>query len=88
MNTVMMPRACISCRHYTQKGFAEDKHCYLYDSKYKDGTPRKPFGDCTHHRAEVFASEICEQYQVEEGVEPQPVTNRPEPKHPRQERLI
>lgn len=81
-----MPKACVSCAHYTGQGFANDEHCPFQD--WKGQKNRTPFGSCSQHKQEVFATEICGSYRCEAGVTSYPVPNRPQPRQPLQEQLF
>ncbi len=84
--SVQMPKACISCVHFTGQGFADDEHCPFED--WNGPKKRTPFGTCGQHRQEVFATEICGSYQCEAGVISHQVDNRPQPRLPLQEQLF
>lgn len=85
---ITMPKACDSCVHYTAIGFAYDEHCPFKGAFASSQKPsRTPYGRCDVHCSQVFATEICESYEVEPFVLAIPVTNRPVPMNPRQERL-
>lgn len=84
-----MPRACISCEHYSHAGHDEDRHC-PFTSQYASAPKptRTPFGRCDLHGAEVFATEICSSHAPEPFVHLVDVTNRPEPRAAIQEGLL
>lgn len=84
-----MPRACISCEHYSHEDYAEDEHCPFKPQFASSPKPtRTPWGQCNLHGAEVFATEICNSHEPEPFVHLVDVTNRPEPRTPIQERLL
>ncbi|MBW7472319.1 hypothetical protein [Marinobacter sp. F4218] len=84
---LQMPKACISCQNYTAKGYDRDAHCPFNDKFSRKPKERTQFGLCGFHKVEVFATEICNSYQVEPFVDPVPVTNRPESRSGIQEKL-
>jgi len=82
---LQMPKSCVSCTQYVPQGFDNDKHCpFTHWGKPKT---RTPYGLCSQHKQEVFATEICSSYQCEPGVHSYPVPNRPHPRSPMQEQL-
>lgn len=84
---VQMPRACVSCDHYSHSGYAEDKHC-PYTNRWGESSERTQYGRCDLHGTEVFATEICNSHEPEPFVHLVDVTNRPEPRAAIQERLL
>ncbi|WP_394243959.1 hypothetical protein [Halopseudomonas laoshanensis] len=82
---LQMPKACVSCTHYTAEGFDNDAHCPF--THWGRPKTRTPYGKCSQHKQEVFATEICGSYQCERGVASYPVPNRPQPRQPLQEQL-
>lgn len=84
-----MPKSCIACENYCVKGYAFDKH-----SPFKDwrGNPkhngRVQYGFCSWHECEVFATEICNDFDPPPDTELVEVVNRPEPKEIIQARLL
>lgn len=84
-----MPKACISCQHYSNVGYDEDVHCpFTRQSASAPKPTRTPYGHCDRHGCEVFATQLCNSYLVEPFVFPKEVTNRPEPRVAIQERLL
>lgn len=81
-----MPRACVSCVHFTGIGFDNDEHS-PFEPDHWSRKKRTPYGSCELHGSEVFATEICNSYQAEKCVVTRPVENRPAPRCPRQERF-
>lgn len=82
---VTMPKACVSCTHYTGLGFDNDAHCPF--TNWGRPKSRSPFGECSAHKQEVFATEICGSYQCDPTVLCVPIENRPHPRSPMQEQL-
>lgn len=87
-----MPKACVSCQYYRHKGLTEDRQHPCDKAQWELTHLGKPYmaryGDCQIHMKEVFASQICGSYLVEDLVFPDPVTNRSEPREAIQERLL
>lgn len=82
-----MPRACVSCVHFTGIGFDFDEHCPFEADPYSRTQNRTPYGSCVVHRSEVFATEICNSYECDPLISPVPVRNRPVPRCAIQELL-
>lgn len=85
LSHITMPKACVSCLHYQAKGFANDAHCPF--STWNGRKQRTPYGTCSLHKQEVFATEICTSYSCDPQVHPIEVENRPRPRTPMQEQL-
>ncbi|MGP4843355.1 hypothetical protein ACTXGQ_04420 [Marinobacter sp. 1Y8] len=86
---LQMPRACISCEHYSHAGYDEDRHCPFTGPHASSPKPtRTQWGRCDLHGTEVFATEICNSHEPEPFVHLVDVTNRPGPRTAIQERLI
>ena len=84
-----MPKSCIGCEHYDQKGYTADKHTPFRDWNGKaKNRGRVQFGECGIHNKEVFATEVCNLFESIAGVQSVEVINRPEPKEIRQDRLF
>lgn len=84
-----MPLACISCTRYRAEGFDYDEHCpFVASTSLGDKPTRTPFGRCDRHGVEVFATQICSNYDPEPHVSPRPVANRPAPRVPIQQDLM
>jgi|TARA_R100000049_G_C1957564_1_gene118811 hypothetical protein len=85
LSHITMPKACVSCLHYQAKGFANDAHCPF--ATWNGCKQRTPYGTCSRHKQEVFATEICTSYSCDPQVHPIEVENRPHPRTPMQEQL-
>lgn len=89
MSGLTMPKCCISCDHYSHKGYDPDALCPF---KNKWGEPsvtkRTAWGHCAKHQANVFVTELCDQFAKLEGVTVTNVENRPRAKEIRQECLF
>lgn len=84
-----MPKACISCTQYQHSGYDQDEHCPFPKRFASSDKPTKTeFGDCLQHGVEVFATQICSNYDPEPHVVPAPVENRPCPRIPIQQDLV
>lgn len=83
-----MPKACISCTQYQHRGFDVDEHC-PFPKRFASSIPptKTPYGLCDQHCAEVFATQLCCNYQPEPDAEPYTVENRPRPRIPIQQDL-
>lgn len=90
INAIQMPKACISCKHYEHVGFDQDEHCPFKSNlpKSRPTSGKTQYGQCIAHGEEVFATQICNGYMQDEGVEVVEVTNRPEPRVIFQEPLM
>ncbi|MEI8647434.1 hypothetical protein P4S73_04810 [Paraglaciecola sp. Hal342] len=89
LSMITLPKACISCQHFTHKGTAEDKHCPFKASDAWAPKPTKTkYGNCSVCKADVFITEICPSYKAEPYIHVVAVANRPEPMQPRQTPLF
>ena len=84
-----MPKACISCTRYEHLGYDKDEHCPFPKPFASSPQPTKtPYGLCGLHDAEVFATQLCSNYQPEPDAAPYTVENRPSPRIPIQQDLV
>ncbi|WAM50340.1 hypothetical protein [Vreelandella venusta] len=77
---IRSPKACVSCQHYEHQGFDEDKHCPFQRSGLKEKPTRTPYGQCSRHGVQVFATQICNAHALDPHIECFDVVNRPEPR--------
>ena len=80
------PKACVSSQSYEHLGFDEDKHCpFKKQYIWQDNPSRTPYGQCSRHRAQVFATQICNAHAPDPLIKCFDVINRPEPREVIQE---
>lgn len=84
-----MPKACASCTKYQHRGYDEDEYCpFQKRSALYDQPTKTPYGRCQQHGIEVFATQICSNYDQEPHAVALPVENRPYPRIPIQQDLV
>lgn len=89
MIKISMPKACISCERYSHKGYDQDKHCpFQKRSALAKDPVRTPWGFCSLHGVEVFATQLCASHEPEPFANLVDVTNRCEPRTPIQELML
>ena len=80
------PKACVSCQSYDHQGFDEDKHCpFQRRSGLQEKPTRTPYGQCSRHGVQVFATQICNAHAPDPHIKCFDVINRPEPREAIQE---
>ena len=82
------PKACVSCQSYEHQGFDEDKHCPFQRHSGLQAKPtRTPYGQCSRHGVQVFATQICNVHAPDPHIKCFDVVNRPEPREVIQEAM-
>lgn len=84
---IQMPKACISCNHYTGTGFANDDLSPVRDMDSGARVSRCQYGTCSAHCKDVFCTELCGSYEADDLIEVVDVANRAAPLQPHQEML-
>lgn len=82
MQKITLPKCCVSCEHYTHKGYDNDILCPFKNKS------RTAFGECKKHKSNVFSTEICNLFEKIEGIDVTCVLNRERPKEVRQDKLF
>lgn len=83
---IQMPKACVSCVHYSSTGYKEDEKSPI-PRQYISGNKRDQFGSCAMHAKAVYFTEICSSFKADDLIEVVTISNRKEPMHPHQELL-
>lgn len=76
ISKVEMPKACISCQTFCPKGYAEDKYS-PFVARFNKPKPKTQYGRCESQQRDVFATELCGQYEQEPNAIVFEVKNRP-----------
>lgn len=81
---ITMPKACISCNHFTGTGYKADSINPMRD-QFGGRISRSQFGSCSAHCKDVYATEICGSFEHDDLIAVVEVENRAEPMQPHQE---
>lgn len=83
---IQMPKACVSCIHYSAAGYKEDSQSPI-PRDYRSASKRDQFGSCALHAKAVYFTEICGAFKGDDLIEVVAISNRAEPMNPHQEVL-